>query len=179
MDLGLDAVESHLRFEDSSVLDNYIVPGLTSHLYAGYKVRAFKSDRLVQLGDIAPHSHRYDFMCCVLAGRVTNTIWLPTETTNGDIFTVTHLTYAGSPGQYTKQQAGTYRYAPRITTYLPGQWYGMDAYEIHSIRFEGRAHVLFLEGPTQLDKTVMLEPFEADMTVPIGETQSWMFKEGR
>lgn len=173
-------VKDTLPWNKAKVLYNYVVPGLNSFLFEGFTVRAFSSTRNQQLGEIAPHSHRYDFMCCVLEGAVSNTIWERDDkhTDKGDSFFLTTLRYGGKPGHYTKKvdMKKRYSYIPDTKIYIPGQWYAMKSNQIHSIRFMDRAKVLFLEGPTRQSFSFMLEPAIHGDRIPIGKTESWMFK---
>lgn len=162
-----------------SELANYIVPGLSSFLLGGGdagRVRMFSSERTKQVGAITPHSHRFDFAACVMAGVVHNTVWTESRGSDGDLFAATKLTYGSTPGAYTTERGVDARYAGRTTTYQPGEWYVMRAAEIHSIVFEDRAQVLFMEGPTLTAYSYALEPVVRGTRVPTLRTEPWMFQ---
>lgn len=175
------AIIQHIRSMSHSQLRNYVIPGLTSSMLgapgpAG-TVRLFESSRQHH-ESIIPHSHRFDFECLVLSGRVRNTIWVPAdEDQPGDLYAQTLLSYGGSPGDYNmRHDVARYRYQPRERVHTAGQWYGMRAHEIHSIHFDRDTTVLFFEGPELTSKTVALEPVVDGERVPTFEVRPWMFQ---
>lgn len=161
-----------------SPLHNYIVPGLTSWLIFDNgergKLRMFTCDR-VQQEFITPHSHRFAFQACVLKGHVTNQIWVEDEA--GDEYQMTVTFYNDKPGMYRRddEMKKVSRYGVRETFYKAGMWYGMEANEIHSIRFSRDSAVLFLEGPTISQKSAVLEPVVNGIHIPTMKTEPWMF----
>lgn len=159
-----------------SRLANYIIPGLTSSLIGGDgygTVRLFECSRNHE-ETIVPHSHRFDFRCLVLAGRVVNTVWK--EGPDGDPFMQTILSYDGAPGQYRSEDSEVAHFIPERTTYVEGDWYGMPWDEIHSIKFSKGAVVLFLEGPLKSNSTIILQPFVDGEVVPTMKVEPWMFR---
>lgn len=171
-DVELEVVQSMMH----APIYNYAIPGLHSHMLGGGefgKVRMFTCDRNHQ-ENITPHSHRFDFACLVLSGRVINKKWKAGP--RGDWFAVTALEYLGEPGKYEMRDGGAERYAMEATPYTPGQWYSMTAEEIHSIEFSAGSRVLFLEGPERGANTVVLEPFVNGKRVQTMETKPWMFQ---
>lgn len=160
-----------------SPIQNYVVPGLTSWLIGspGVKgtVRMFECSRNQQEA-ITPHSHRFDFQCLVLEGRVRNRVWY--ENSNGDEYGRTQLRYGGGVGKYSygTREVGYYLYDEDV--YLSGETYAMRAEEIHSIYFEKGTRVLFFEGPTVADTSIILEPFVDGEVIPTFKVESWMFQ---
>lgn len=168
-----------------NTLNNYIVPGLSSSLIGGEAfgtVRLFESARQHQ-ESIVPHSHRFDFMCLVVAGSVLNEIWTedaqygePALGQEPDLFQVSNLIYQGEPGKYEREPACITRYSKQATKHEAGEWYGMKAHEVHSIYFSRGAKVLFFEGPAITERTIILEPYVHDEVVPTFEVKPWMFQ---
>lgn len=176
-DFDLGAI---LRMAHSPLL-NYVLPGLTSSLIGAPSpagtVRLFQNSR-DQQENITPHSHRFDFLCWVLRGMVTNRLWRVTDDRErGDLFTASVLSYDGSPGKYTRDLADPpLRWAHFSRVYREGQCYSMRSHEIHSINFSRDAIVLFFEGPTVSETTQILEPYVDGEVIPTLEVKSWMFK---
>jgi hypothetical protein len=164
----------HLEMLLHSKLSNYIVPGLDSYMLG--RARLFENTR-VQPTTITPHSHRFDFACCVLRGAVVNTLWLPTDNPlRGDKFAKTTLQYKGTPGEYSRLSPDVGTYMPVSTTYEAGSWYSMRHDEIHAIVFSKDAIVLFLEGQEKTKDTCILEPYVNGKHVPTFSVQPWMFE---
>lgn len=163
----------------SSRLQNYIVPGMVSSLIAAApngengRVRIFENSR-EQLMPIVPHSHRFSFQCLVLQGHVINMLWHPDE--NGEYYTQSVLHYEGEVGKYTKSEpvVGCWSYTEDF--YKTGDWYSMAAQDIHSIEFSKDAIVLFFEGVSFVNSTLILEPNVEGETIPTMAVQPWMFK---
>lgn len=172
-----------LDFWKHSPLRNYIIPGLTSWLLIDPDsrgcVRLFEMTR-EQLMGVAPHSHRFDFTCIVLRGRVINTIWRKVpfnQCIGGDKFTMTELHYLGKPGEYEASIVSQCeRFESTSNTYEVGDMYSMKASEIHSIHFARGSLVMFFEGPSIGNATTLLDPFEGGETIPQSDVQRWMFK---
>lgn len=165
-----------------SPVRNYAIPGLTSWLIGGPSkqgtVRLFHSAREHQEA-ITPHSHRFDFLCWVLEGEVRNRIWTESFYHNdqaADTFQRTELLYRGDMGQYERGESKVARYSFYDYTYAAGQCYAMEAHQIHSIYFARRTRVLFFEGPTVKDKSVILEPYCDGEVIPTFKVEPWMFK---
>lgn len=159
-----------------SPISNYAIPGLTSFLVGGEshgKVRLFDCSRNHQ-EEIIPHSHRFDFQCLVVTGKVTNRIW--TKNTNGDAFTVTSLVYDGAMGKYKSNELHVSLFGFCEMTHKAGEWYSMAAQEIHSIKFAKDTQVLFFEGPSIKDNSLILEPFVDGKTVKTFKVEPWMFE---
>jgi hypothetical protein len=162
-----------------SPLQNYIVPGLKSSLIGMPSqhgaVRLFDCQRDQQEG-VAPHSHRFDFQCWVLAGQVTNRVWHPSYGSKGDLYRMTSLVYDNQPGEYVTGVSETKRWVYEDTTYGEGECYSMSHKEIHSIRFSRGTKVLFFEGPQLRNTSEVLEPVVDGEVVPIFKTEPWMFR---
>jgi hypothetical protein len=163
----------------NSNLRNYIAPGLTSYLVGGPdagKVRLFHSDRNTREW-ITPHSHRFDFTCLVLKGRVTNILLRPLWGNEGDLYAAGKLKRAGKFGEY-EFTPGTevLAYAEERSEYSEGDVYSMTHAQIHSIQFARGTEVLFFEGPEVTDESVVLEPWSNGKRIPTFVTQPWMFE---
>lgn len=171
---------SVLRAMRNSLLKNYIVPGLSSALIGGNgngSVRLFEASR-EQHNDITPHGHRFDFACLVLRGSVINRIWTPSRTPRSDdYYAASTLVYGGEPGQYTQMPPTTpAAWSYQDTAFVEGEWYWMTHDQVHSISFSRDAIVLFFEGPTVADKTLILEPWVAGSHIPTFKVEPWMFQ---
>lgn len=168
-----------------SPLQNYAgVPGLTSWLI-GEKgpsgcVRLFECERNHD-EHITPHSHRFDFECIVLAGKVKNVIYrthgnglchLPSV----DKFSETTMAYGGKCGTYTPAESRYVTASRDSIGYAAGDRYSMKAHEIHSIYFSKGAKVLFFEGPQVRNTSVILQPWCYGEAVPTFKVEPWMFK---
>lgn len=166
-------------------MTNYIVPGLESHLIGlgsanEGRVRIFANTR-IQHGHITPHSHRFDFVAQVLQGSVTNTIYELTtqdEAKTAYEWVMSELEYNGEPGNYDIRQPGAVRFfSTQQRRYGAGDWYGMTHEQIHSIHFSQDAVVLFIEGPTLTNTSMILEPWVNDRKVPTFRVEDWMFQQ--
>jgi hypothetical protein len=178
-------IPSLLRMRHSPVR-NYVVPGLTSWLIGEPgrgtgTIRLFECER-EQQESIAPHSHRFNFQCGVLAGRVTNRIWRTTyaHNQNADWYRQTKLSRASKElGWYEHQAAGLQgRWTYQDQVYTEGQCYGMQHDEVHSIFFSRGAKVLFFEGPELTSESIYLEPVVGGETIPTFKVEPWMFRKG-
>jgi hypothetical protein len=153
------------------------IPGLTSWLIgepsARGLVRLLECSR-THFEPIVPHSHRFDFECRVLRGKVRNIVW--ERDPLGDEYQATTLRYAGSPGKYEKSFAGRERWKFRTDTYVEEHTYGMDAAEVHSIFFERGTAVLFFEGPQVTGDSIILEPVVDGVNIPTFRVEPWMFQ---
>lgn len=160
---------------------NYIAPGLTSSLIGkGDKgcVRLFESSRDQQFA-VTPHSHRFDFFCVVIKGSVRNRLWqLATRAGGGDPFVVTTLEF-DSMGKYAPISERTAHFTHQDKVHLRGESYQMKAPDIHSIYFGADTAVLFFEGPTVRNHSVILEPCVDGVKVPTFQVEPWMFKKER
>ena len=166
-----------LKAMANSRLGNYAgIPGLSSSLLGGPehgRVRLFDCSRAHE-ESIVPHSHRFDVLCLVLRGAVENHLWHLSPV--GDLFTATEVRYTGKPGHLERGTAHpAARYSRMSTRYVHGDFYSMEASEIHSITFSRDALVLFFEGPEQTSETLILEPFVDGVTVPTFQVQPWMY----
>jgi hypothetical protein len=153
------------------------VPGLTSWLIGAPGprglVRLMESSRDHQ-EPVIPHSHRFDFRCVVLAGRVRNIIWLASK--QGDLYRTSTLQYGGAPGEYRKLPGESSNWATVTRTYDVGNEYAMRAEEVHSIFFARGTSVLFFEGPQTSDSSIILEPIVDGEVVPTFRVEPWAFK---
>ena len=175
---GFDTLFPVLESMKNSVLQNYVIAGLQSSLIGGGpfgQVRLFEGSRR-QLDSISPHSHRFDFACIVLRGRVLNRVWHASTENYGDFFQESELTYSGTVGLHGRRALGRNYWAPRDQFYDAGESYCMKADEIHSIEFTRDAVVLFFEGPSIRDWSVVLEPVVDGSVIPTYETRPYMFK---
>ena len=162
-----------IRSMRRSTLTNYIVPGLTSSLLTDGVVRLFEASR-EQHNDIVPHSHRFNFACFVMRGRVINRIWKLDG--KGDTYQSSTLTYNGGPGKYGIARGECAGWGHQDSQYNEGQWYTMTADQIHSITFSPDAIVLFFEGPMISAVTTIIEPVVAGERVDTFKVEPWMFK---
>jgi hypothetical protein len=161
-----------IRSLSHSKLTNYILPGLDS-LLLGATTRLFVNTRK-SIGEITPHSHRFDFQCLVLQGSVTNTLFKPDD--EGDCYTMSKMTYLGRPGEYHTAHTGIRWYKAIDQFFVEGDWYGMLSDEVHSIKFSNDAIVLFIEGRETTKDSIYLEPYINGETIPTMKTESWMFQ---
>ena len=175
----------HLKSMRHSPAHNYVIPGLTSWLIGNPHpemgcVRMFSMSRLHE-ENIVPHSHRFDFRCVVLKGRVVNHIWQPAPTfeedgtDEADWYVKKEITYSGTLGTHDTRQAGVGTYIRRISYYNEGDEYSMKAEEFHSIRFDKGTEVLFFEGVNRLKTSFILEPMVNGEAIPLFKTEPWMF----
>lgn len=153
-----------------SPIRNYALPGLTSKLLS--RVRLFECDRDHQ-EEITPHSHRFDFVALVLAGEVRNRLWSPS---GGDLFHAQTLHYEGACGKYRRESGEIERWRYHDDLYGEGDSYEMGHAEVHSIHFSRGARVLFFEGPTVCDSSIILEPHVDGETIPTFRVEPWMFR---
>ena len=155
------------------------IPGLTSWLIGAPSpnglVRLMECSRDHQ-EPIIPHSHRFDFECHVIGGHVRNVLWVPTN--GGDEFQSTSMEYCGTPGQYTRQDVSIQKWSPHSFEYKSGDRYGMRADQIHSIYFGRDTSVLFFEGPSVSETSVILEPHIDGVTIQTFKVEPWAFKRG-
>lgn len=162
-----------------SPVRNYAIPGLTSWLIGAPTehgcVRLFECSR-EHHEPITLHSHRFDFECHVLAGHVRNVLWTPFAEGKGDRFMETCLIYRGGIGHYDTEKNGIDTYQGSSYLYKAGSNYSMKADEIHSIYFSRGAKVLFFEGPTITDSSIILEPYVDGEVIPTFKVEPWMFK---
>jgi hypothetical protein len=163
----------------SNPVSQYVLPGLTSSLVGEGRghVRLLSSERASREW-VTPHSHRFDFVCLVLAGEVENILFVPSGF--ADRFAKgTVRPVDGGLGKYeVVREEGSCGYEEHSTTYKAGETYAMKASQIHSIRFSRGAEVLFFEGPDVSDVSVFLEPFSNGKTIRTFETAPWMFERG-
>lgn len=161
-------------------IDNYAgIPGLTSWmLYKADKgcVRLFEMFR-DQEEYITPHSHRFDFSCLVLKGEVENTLYVPESIWEEDEYTISTMKYNGEVGEYTKTvDAHGVPLMKKVLTYFTNSTYSMKADEIHSIKFSKGAKVLFFEGATVKNSSIILEPYVYGEHIPTFKVEEWMFR---
>ena len=143
----------------SDSIDNYIVDGLNSSLLENGVVRMFTTTHH-QIDGIAPHSHRYDFACVVLQGKVTNHLWYAAQ--DGDDMQVMSLKYLGAPGKYSTTDLAVQKFARSSTVYEAGEIYMMERDQIHNIEFTKGTQVLFFEGPQKTETSLALQPIVKD-----------------
>jgi hypothetical protein len=144
-------------------------------------IRLFENSR-DQHTDIVPHSHRYDFVCQVLAGRVWNRLWKSTidENEEADYYEKSWLTYKGKPGKHETghEEPTINRYMMYESVFDPGDWYSMTSTAIHSIKFSKDAVVLFFEGPSSAYSSCILQPVVDGEVIPTYKVEDWMFQRG-
>ena len=170
-------VDDVLKQMAHSPVHNYVVPGLTSWMIGSRHekgcVRMFVSER-DQQRDITPHSHRFAFECLVLEGTVKNRLWTPSE--SGDQFVVSWQEQGRMGGYSVIHGAAPTRFSFHDTVHAPGEWYGMEHDEIHSIFFSQGARVLFFEGPPVTETTRILEPWVDGKRIDTMRVEPWMFQ---
>lgn len=160
---------------------NYVIPGLTSWLIgtphpAMGCVRLFTMSRYHE-ESIIPHSHRFDFECLVMKGRVRNRTWVEClQPKDGDPYLVSDVTYEGTLGKHKQTDVKMAYFDHYERIYNEGQTYSMKAEEFHSIYFDKGTEVLFFEGPSRLEKSQVLEPICQGSVVSLFKTESWMFQ---
>ena len=168
-----------MKMKHSPVRNYGGIPGLTSWLIGEPSnqglVRLMECSRSHQ-EPIIPHSHRFNFHCTVLKGRVRNLTWVRGS---GDEFEATELVYAGKPGQYEKLSGDRACWDIRGNVYAAGTTYSMAAAEVHSIFFDRGTVVLFLEGPQVSDRSIILQPVVDGEVIPTFKVEEWMFKKDK
>jgi hypothetical protein len=171
----------HILSMAHSPIYNYTVPGLTSWLIGTPNkktgcVRLLHSERQTTESPV-PHNHRFDLSCHVLKGTVKNRIWRINP--HGDEFTAKRLIFKGNPGKYgTVDEQIVYRYDYSEATYTQNAPdYSMPACAIHTIYFGRDTYVLFFEGPTVADESIVLQPYVNEKTLPTFRVEDWMFKQ--
>lgn len=171
-------IENILAMTGSKVL-NYGIAGVDSSLVNKGLVRVFECSREHQEA-VTPHSHKFDFSCLVLEGKVRNRIWEPIPINSkyheADLFTVSKLKYLGEMGKYEKEVLGYDRYTYDDNIYTEGDWYSMTHDQIHSIYFSRNTKVLFFEGETITNETLILDPYVNGKHVPTFDIKPWMFE---
>lgn len=158
----------------SDTVNNYVIAGLNSSLLNNGEIRYFENSRNHQ-DSITPHSHRFDFVCLVLCGGVTNHIWNDCLENEGDFFEESNLFYNGSIGDHKKTRTGRDFYRKISTEYRPGETYSMTHDEIHSINFSRGAKVLFFEGPEKVNVSRIIEPVVNGIVIPTYQKLDYMF----
>ena len=168
----------HIQTMTSSRISNYAIAGLTSELLTEGTVRLFSMEN-VQTTKITPHSHRFNLASYVLQGSVENTIWYqqPAEANLGHLMALSKQEYKGVPGKYSLTHEWEAKFTRSVVNYEAGEFYYMDAEEIHSIEFSPNAVVLIFAGPDRYPFSTILEPVGRHGTIPIQETRPWMFKD--
>lgn len=170
-----------LRRMMHSPVRNYAIPGLTSWLIgqpsAAGTMRAFTCEREHQ-EPITPHSHRFDFQCWVLEGSVRNRTWRRSYDNDpgADLFAVTTLRYGGDFGRFERVPSGVGKWRYSDAVHEAGSCYSMRAEEVHSIYFSRGATVLFFEGPSTSETSIIIEPVCNGKTVPTFKVEPWMFE---
>lgn len=158
---------------------NYVIPGLTSWLIGSPHpahgcVRLFTMSREHE-ESIVPHSHRFDFHCLVLRGKVTNNVW-SRHPVYGDDYAISDVTYEGVLGEHRRTDVAIQKFSKTSKVYVEGDEYAMKAEQFHSIYFEKASSVLFFEGVNRLGKSQILEPVVMGDRIPLFKTEHWMFR---
>ena len=166
-------INNILKMTSSKVL-NYGIAGVDSSLITKGLVRIFECSRDHQEA-VTPHSHKFDFSCLVLSGKVVNRVWKKDKLL-GDRFQVSELKYLGEMGKYGKTPIYTEAFSFEDSTYTVGDWYSMKAEELHSIFFSRGTKVLFFEGETLTDTTLILDPYVNGKHVETFDIKPWMFE---
>lgn len=158
---------------------NYVLAGLSSSLIGGNgygRVRLFEKPNH-QHDNITPHNHRFDFTCLVLKGFVINRLWEECgDKDKGDFYQVSKLHYSGEIGKHRKELESRGEYSFKDYRYNVGETYHMKSNEIHSILFSKDSSVLFFEGPTIRDSSIILEPIISGEVIPTYLREDWMFQ---
>ena len=163
----------HLLSMTSSKVRNYGVPDISSSLVNKGLVRIFECGR-EQQENVTPHSHKFNFSCYVLSGKVVNRVWTSDE--SGDDFQVSKLVYQGEMGKYSKQPLCHAKFSFKDDIYQEGDWYSMNYEQIHSIYFSKGTKVLFFEGEYLTQETLILDPYVDGEHLETFEIKPWMFK---
>lgn len=175
---ALELITDQLEIMAHKTLVNYAIPGLRSSLIGGPAhgtVRLFHCERN-HVEPIIPHSHRFDFACLVLEGKVRNRLWGPWGVEGKAKYMKSALFYNGAPGDYELRDGIVDTYGYMDTIFGPGDIYMMTSDEIHSIYFSEGAKVLLFEGPSKAASTVILQPvLKNGMVVPTFKVEDWMF----
>lgn len=179
----MNGLHAMLNSMAHSGVRNYATPGLSSFLIGGAekygKVRMFQSDRDTR-DWIAPHTHRYDFLCYVISGTVENILFKEVEygydTELANKFAICKVTNGPKIGDYDVNHMRTAPFIESSMTYSPGETYDMTSDEYHSIRFSKGAVVLFFEGPQKQAFSYMLEPYSNGARVETFASSAWMFR---
>lgn len=156
-------------------IPNYIAPGLNSYLLGSDPERKHGSCRMFlntrdQEFFVTPHSHRFDFACCVLRGWAKNTLY---EEGYSHMPNYRRSSYDRLTKQAKPEDCAYF--AKRSTIYHQGDWYTMACEEFHSIEFSHDAVVLFLEGAQEQEITYILEPVVGGLVVPTFKVEPWMY----
>jgi len=170
---------------ESDVLRNYVIPGLKSSLFEDMTVRMFEQE-IVQLREISPHNHRFNFASLVLSGTVHNTIW--EEVNNEEAqetdpkyvheMSMSELTYLDNPGDYSKALLyGLTYWKTKTYEYQTGDWYFMTTQDYHTITFDKGTKVMVFQSPDISRQSYILEPVLPNGdTVPLSTIDRWMFQ---
>jgi hypothetical protein len=163
-------VRQFLLDNKHSTLANYIVPGLHSHLLSG-KARFFEATR-DQEHFVVPHSHRYDFAACVIAGTVYNTLYHE-NAVGEEEYAVSYLEPGGAAPLEPDDRA---RFSKTMQKYTAGEWYTMSFDQFHTIAFQHRSLVLVLEGEERTSYSRILEPIVDGKHLRTFHRADWMQK---
>lgn len=179
----------------NGVIRNYIVPGLDSFLLSrnDCKVRLFEMTREQEMF-ITPHSHRFDFACCVLKGSVTHYVYeqagdsesiypeIPLPLNGFMIHQINEYVASEKvpgPGSNTGFKIiplGYGHFTRKKTFYPSGSWYTLTIEKFHSIEFTMGAQVLFLEGAEQGSTSYFLEPVVNGKVISLFSIPEWMYQ---
>lgn len=159
-------------------ISNYVIAGLDSYLLGEERgmVRLFENSRDHQ-DSITPHSHRFNFTCLVIAGRVTNRIWEECNEEEGDFFESSRLDYSGEVGSHIKTPEGRGWWKCEDHYYGTGETYSMDADQVHSIKFSRGAKVIFFQEEDMLKSSLIIEPVVNGEVVQTYKKLDYMFKD--
>lgn len=170
----MDDVIAVAKSMQHNTIHNYIAPGLDSHLIGSAEgkgaVRMFENTR-AQNFFITPHTHRFNFACCVLRGQVRNTLYVR-DRVYGDRYAVSRYikaTKSLDPDWYRDQ------FSPELHIHNEGAWYTMRWDQYHSIEFSPHALVLFLEGAFKTPVSYVLEPMDGDKKLNTFAVNDWMY----
>lgn len=172
--VNLTAITRIVDQMKSSRVQNYVLAGLDSWLLTNGNMRLFTCSRDTQ-DQITPHSHRFDFVCLVLRGWVVNRVWTEVPEPMGDFFESSILTYKDEIGSHSLRPEGRNWYGYQDSKYNEGDIYAMTADQIHSIQFSRGAQVLFFEGPSVTNESVIIEPVVNGEKIPTYENRDYMF----
>ncbi len=185
--MDTDLLSSVLNSAKVNKIANYIIPGLDSYLFKKGNVRLFECSREHQ-ESVVPHSHRFDLVCIVLTGYVTNIMWTEDfmdgaqqrDDCEYDLFQSSYIEKKAcySFGQYQKKKDCSARWRKTSTRFDSGDVYILKYNEIHSINFSKGAKVLIIEGEERCSKSRVLEPIVDGKVIPTFEVKDWMFQEG-
>lgn len=171
----MEKIRNMVELMKTDTVKNYVIAGLNSSLLSNCTLRYFECDRRHQ-DTVTPHSHRFDFFCIVLEGWVVNRLWTECQEPDGDLFQVSAMKYEGEFGKYTRKELRQDYFTYSDFKYVAGEFYSMDAEQIHSIFFSKNAKILFFESKHQIKSSNIIEPVVDGEVIKTCNKLDYMFK---